>query len=342
MNQWPGRKMKKVSVIVITYNGKKHLKECLSSLENQHYKDYDVYLVDNGTDGSDLYVKELFPYVKVIKNNENYGFAKGYNEASKLLDAEYIAFLNDDTKVHPNWLGALVKEIESDKEIFAVGSKILYYSNSNIINFAGSKITILGVWADDGRGNKDDSKYNEKKYVGAVSGCSMLVRKNIFENLGGFDESYFAYVEDLDLCWRAWICGFKVVYVPESIVFHKEGESFGKGINPVKLYYMQKNRLSTVIKNLGKSNLIFKFIPIFFIYEIITVCIYIKNREIDNLRSIITGTIDVIKLRKELLLKREKIQNRRIINDGNLYKKDIVISISRGIQEFISVRFKND
>lgn len=325
----------KVAVIVITYNGKHNLKECFGSLKNQTYKNFDCYLLDNAsTDGSTEYVREDFPWVKIIRLEKNYGFAEGYNRAVKKVSAEYVAFLNDDTRVDPEWLEELVKAIENDESLFAVGSKMLFYDKPDTINHAGAKITIIGAGIDVGFGEKDSPEFNKQKYVGAVCGGAMLSRRKIFEELGGFDKDYFAYFEDLDLCWRAWLMGYKVLYVPTSIVYHKFGGSWGERDSPMRIYYCQKNKIANIIKNFEISNIIFKSIPITLVYETVRVLMFMKDRKIENIKAIISGTIDAMKDIPTLLKKRKEIQKMRKLRDRDIYKMGLIATLWESISEF--------
>ncbi len=326
---------KKVSVIVITYNGKHHLRECFESLEKQTYKDFDAYLLDNAsTDGSSDYVRKNFPWVKIIRFDKNYGFAEGYNRAIKMVDTEYVALLNDDTKVDPKWLEELVKAIESDESTFAVGSKILFYDRPDTINHAGAKITIIGAGIDVGFGEKDSPKFNEPKFVGAVCGAAMLVRRKIFEELGGFDDDYFAYFEDLDLCWRAWLKGYKVMYVPTSVVYHKYGGSWGGRASPRRIYYAQKNRLMNIVKNFELRN-VMKGLFVSICFDVIRMPMFLIRGEFSNVMAILRANIDFLKQLSKTLEKRRKVQEDRKLNDTELYRMGLMTPLWESVKEFV-------
>lgn len=325
---------KKVSVIVITHNGKRHLKECFESLKKQTYKDFDAYLLDNAsTDGSSDYVNKNFPWVKIIRFDKNYGFAEGYNRAIKIVDTEYVALLNDDTKVDPKWLEELVKAIESDKTLFAVGSKILFYDRPEIINHAGAKMTPIGAGFDVGFGEKDSPKFSVHKYVGAVCGAAMLMRKDIFEKLGGFDRDYFAYFEDLDLCWRAWLKGYKVMYVPTSIVYHKYGGSWGGRTSAQRIYYATRNRLANIMKNFEFVNMI-RGLFMSLCFDLIRIVMFLIRRELNNVTAIFKANMDFIKWITVLLEKRRSVQKSRVISDKWLYKAGLILPLVECIKEF--------
>lgn len=243
-------------MVVLNYNGRQHLFECFSSLKTQTYRNFDVYLLDNcSSDDSLAYTKANFAWVKIIALPKNLGFAKGYNEAIKCVGAELVAILNNDTKVEVDWLRPLVASIMVDQKRVAVGSKIFFYTRPGVVNHAGAKITLLGGGFDIGFNELDNRRFNVAKPVGAVCGCSMLVRRKLFLALGGFDEYLSSYFEDVDFCWRAWQCGFTVFYEPASVVYHKRGGSWSQK-RWLSTYLIERNRLFTMIKFFDGSRLL--------------------------------------------------------------------------------------
>ena len=330
------RKKLKVAVLVINYNGKHYLRDCLESLKNQTYKDYDVYVVDNGSvDISVEYVKGHFPWVKIIAFRENLGFAKAYNEAIKKVDVDLVALLNNDTRVDRKWLQELVNAILEDGLIAAVGSKILLYDNPQLLNHAGAKITPIGGGFDIGLYRQDASEYNIKKPVGAVCGAAMLVKKDVFLEMGGFDDDFFAYFEDTDFCWRAWLYGYKVIYVPTSVVYHKFGGSWGHS-SPEKVFLGEKNRLSSMIKNLEWINLISGlFLTIFF--NIIRIMFYSRNRAQNMVLSIIRADLWILKNIRKIMNKRTLQKKRVSKRDHTLFELGIIASVRESIQEFFGL-----
>ncbi|MEM2971945.1 MAG: glycosyltransferase family 2 protein [Candidatus Bathyarchaeia archaeon] len=322
----------KVAVLVINYNGKHYLRECFESLKNQTYSDYDVYVIDNGSvDGSVEYVKMHFPWVKIIAFRENLGFAKAYNEAIKVVDADFVALLNNDTRVDKKWLQELVSAILSDNLITAVGSKILLYDNPQLLNHAGAKITPAGGGFDIGLYQRNHEKYDKKREVGAVCGAAMLVRKNLFMKIGGFDENFFAYFEDVDFCWRALLYGFKILYVPTSIVYHKLGGSWGRSLSPERVFLGERNRLLSVIKNFGLVNLI-KALLISIPYNIIRIILFVRVR--CGVSSIFSADLWILRNMGKIIHERRIIQGNRAIYDRTLFEHGFIASIGESIQEF--------
>jgi len=332
----------KVAVLVLNYNGKRHLKTCLESLRRQTYKNYDVYIADNGsTDGSVEYVQEHFSWVKVIDlKKKNLGFAKSYNEAIKRVDADFVALLNNDTKADENWLKELVNEIIGDGSIIAVGSKLLLYDYPHLINHAGAKITPIGGGIDIGLYEQDEEKYNIKRAVGAVCGAAMLVRKNLFLKVGGFDEDYFAYFEDTDFCWRAWIYGFCTVYVPSSIIYHKMGGTFGTRGNPTRLFYGERNRQVSMIKNFGLINL-FNFLLISVGYFGIQAFLLAYDKNMQGLLALVKANFCFTRNLRFAFKKRNLIQRSRKFPDSLLKEKDLMASLRECLLWFVKMELKS-
>lgn len=218
--------MNKVSIIIVNWNGKRYLNECLASAFNQTYLNYNVILVDNGSnDGSIEFVKEKYPEVKIIKLDKNYGFAKGSNigmkEALKDKDVKYIALLNNDTKVDKIWLSELVKVAENEEKIGICTSKILRMDKLTIDSTG--QVLRLGMLVDRGHNKIDRGQYDDKSDIFSACAAACLYKREMLGEIGLFDESFFAYYEDAELSWRAYKNGWKARYVPTSIVYHKGG-----------------------------------------------------------------------------------------------------------------------
>jgi len=332
----------KVAVAVITHNGKKYLKTCIESLLNQTYKNFDIYLIDNASsDGSSEYVKQNFPMVKIIRFEKNLGFAKAYNIAIRMIDADYIALLNDDTKAHPKWLEELVKAALEDEKAGALGSLILFLDHPNIVQHAGGMITPIGGGIDIGFGKPLHKVDLRKRYVGYVCGAAMLVKKDAFEKVGGFDNDYFAYFEDVDLCWRMWLQGYKVVLVPTSVVYHKYGGSWGGRYNPRRLYLSHINKLRNTLKNFGTLNCI-KGILLNIIFDISrSLLIVVKYKRIHDAKSIIKAWKTLVGELKILCNKRIRIQKKRRTRD-NFIVKYFLCSLLYGVKEYLRLDIKSE
>jgi len=249
-------KYPEVSVIVANHNGMKYLEDCFSSLMKMDYPRelLEYILVDNGsTDESINYMKIKFPFVRILSNSQNRGFAEANNQGAKAAKGKVLALLNNDMKVHPLWLKKLLdKFLQSSEDLACVSSKILNYDGDKI-DFIGGGFTPFGTsfQVDFGKSVKQiggDSQDEEKELLFACGGA-MAIKKEVFLNCRGFDEDYFAFLEDVDLGWRLRLMGYRVVYEPKSIAFHKHG-STAKRIPSHQLEFMfERNRLRTIIKN---------------------------------------------------------------------------------------------
>jgi len=327
-----------VAVLVINYNGKHFLKTCLKSLEKQTYKNYQVYIVDNAsTDGSIEYVKQHFPRVKTIVFSENLGFAKAYNEATRMINADYAVFLNNDTKVDANWLSELVKSALEDESIVAVGCKILFYAQPGILQHAGAQLTLTGGGIDMGQYETDDGKYDKRRFVGAVCGAAMLVRKDEFLRLGGFDDDFFAYYEDTDFCWRAWLYGWKVIYVPTCVVYHKSGGSWGPLESPSRVFLAQRNQALSMIKNFELKNL-FQGSILLLVYSGVKVLLFLRRKSYKSVFAMISASHWVLRNLRKVVHKRFVVQNSRVLSDKFLIDNGLIISLKESILEFLRLQ----
>jgi len=253
----------KVSIIIVNWNGREYLDECLSSIYDQTYSNFEVIVVDNGsTDGSAEVLGEKFPFVNLIQNEKNLGFAEGNNigikKAFEDQEVKYIATLNNDTLVESNWLKELVSAPERDKQIGSCQSKMLRYSDRSIIDSTGIKLLANGTVSDRGGGEKDDGQYDKLEEVfGACAGAA-LYRREMLNDIGLFPSHYFASFEDVDLAWRARYAGWKCVYVPSAVVYHFRFATQKKMLDEKQTFSVQKiqNRFSYQMKYLPFSCLL--------------------------------------------------------------------------------------
>ncbi len=247
------------SIIVLNYNTRYLLENCFNALKNQDYpKDrYEVILVDNhSSDDSVEFTKKKFPWIKILLLDKNYGFAEGNNRGFEVAKGDYIIFLNTDTIVHNNWLSELVKVASSDKRIGICDSNIVdeRYDRKSL---GEGHINIFGLASIM-------AKTKEPKEIAWASGTSLLVKREVLKKLGYcFDPSFFAYYEDVDLSWRTWLQGYKIMYVPTSVVEHLGGKTSAKvkASNPL-LMYEYRNKLWMYNKNL---RLPLKEVALFFV-----------------------------------------------------------------------------
>ena len=231
----------KVSIIIVNYNGKELLQKCLDSLLKVNYDNFEIILVDNNsTDGTVEFITKNYPSLIIIKLDSNKGFAEPNNVAAKISKGKYLLFLNNDTVVTPNFISEMVKVMETDKKIAICQSLLLKPDGS--IDSSGDFIDHLGVVYNS------KTKIDEIREVSSARGASMLVRSDIFEKLDGFDQKFFITFEDVDLCWRSWILGYRVLIIPTSIVYHEGGITIKK-IKSEIAFHGFKNQLAMKITN---------------------------------------------------------------------------------------------
>ena len=258
-----------VSIIILNFNGLKFLSGCLNSLFNSNYSNFEVIFVDNNSsDGSVEFVKKVFGknlYLKIIELNENYGVGRGNNIGSYNAKGKYLIFLNMDIEVHPDWINEIIKIFEKDNTIGAAQPKLLFLWDKKRINSMGHYLTAYGDWSNYvPYGQLDDNKDDNIKEIFIAFGAAIAVNSQIFKKVGMFDEDFFMYSEETDLCWRIWLSGYKVVLVPSSVVYHYEGGATGSSIikvTPKRAYYHTRNLLITMLKNYNNFNM-FKYLPL--------------------------------------------------------------------------------
>lgn len=245
-----------LTVVILNWNGTKLLKEFLPSVV-EHSKEFPIYIIDNAsTDDSVEFISTYYPEIKIIQNKENFGFTKGYNEGLKFIDSKYYCLLNSDVKVTKNWIEPILELLENNEQIAAVQPKILSHLNPEYFEFAGAGggcIDALGYPFCRGRIfyelEKDNGQYNDIKEIFWATGACFFVRKVDFFTQNGFDEDYFAHMEEIDLCWRFINQGKKIYYCGNSTVYHLGGGTLNK-YSPKKTFLNFRNNLLMLLKNL--------------------------------------------------------------------------------------------
>jgi GT2 family glycosyltransferase len=238
-----------VSVIVPNYNGLKFLGACLDSLRGQSFRDFEVIVVDNAsTDGSAGFVREKYPEVKVLMKELNLGFGGGINAGLGRAEGVYVALLNNDAIAGEDWLAGLVSSARRSEGRFGMwASKILSSDRPDTIDTAGHLLYPDGLNIGRGKGEKDSERYNKEEEVLIASGCASLFLKRVFDEVGGFDEDFFAYGDDTEMGLRARLSGWRCMYVPSSVVYHKGSGTMGRH-SPEKAYMIERNRIWVLVK----------------------------------------------------------------------------------------------
>ncbi|MBP6977224.1 MAG: glycosyltransferase family 2 protein [Lentimicrobiaceae bacterium] len=247
----------RVAVVILNWNGEKFLREFFQQVVNCSPPDTDIIIADNGsTDGSIGYIRKAFPKVRIIDNKRNTGFASGYNRALKLVDADYYVLLNNDILVTPGWIPPVIKLMESDPKIAACQPKLRSYTERDQFEYAGAAggfIDRLGYPFCRGRIfqsiEEDHGQYDDPREIFWATGACMFIRAELYHRFGGFDDDFFAHMEEIDLCWRLKNLNYRIMYCPESIVYHVGGGSLPKK-SSFKTYLNIRNNIIMLYKNL--------------------------------------------------------------------------------------------
>lgn len=241
------------------------MQQFLPSVLASTWANKEVIVIDNAsTDDSVQLLQQQFPSVKIIQLSSNFGFTKGYNEGLKQVQSDYYVLLNSDVEVEPGWIEPVIAVMESDQKIAACQPKLLQYNNKTHFEYAGAAggwIDYLGYPFARGRVfevcEADEGQYDVPAPIFWASGAAMFVRAPVFNQLGGFDDYLFAHMEEIDLCWRCQLAGYKIYAVPASVVYHVGGGTLPKG-NPRKVYLNFRNNLVIMAKNMGTGEAILK------------------------------------------------------------------------------------
>lgn len=241
----------KSTVIIPNYNGIAYIEECLKSLLlDKECGDFEIVVVDNAsTDGSKEVVLSKFPQVKVLEFTENTGFCKAVNAGIHFAKTEYVILLNNDTTVEKGFVMALQNAIEKNKNAFSVGAKMVDMKNPKILDDAGDFYCALGWAFARGKGKASD-KYEKETKIFSACGGAAIYRKSILDKIGIFDENHFAYLEDLDIGYRAKVYGYKNYYTPYAIVHHAGSASSGSKHNEFKVNLSSRNSVYVIYKNM--------------------------------------------------------------------------------------------
>ena len=241
--------MRTVSIVIPNYNGKHFLEDCLTSVFAQDIQDQEVIVVDNGsTDGSQEYL-DTYPGVRVLKLDKNYGFCGAVNAGIKAAESEYVILLNNDTEVDKNFAKELLNAIQADEKIFSCSSKMVQFQDRTLMDDAGDYYCALGWAFGRGKGGSVEN-YTESVDVFAACAGAAIYRKKMLESLGYFDENHFAYLEDIDLGYRARIQGYRNVYAPKAIVYHVGSGFSGSAHNAFKVKLSSRNSVYLAYKNM--------------------------------------------------------------------------------------------
>jgi hypothetical protein len=313
----------KASVILVNYNGMLHLDVCVPSVLKQSYTDFEVIFVDNdSTDGSLEYARGKFPDLIFVANNENLGYAGGINSGLAHAAGEYIAPLNIDTEVAPNWLGAMVAFLDEHPQAGAVTPKILLFDDRTRINALGLNIHITGLGFCRRLGKRDDNSLIAENVPG-VSGCSYLIRRQLLEQMGGAPGWCFMGNDDVIVSWLLRLMGHEIHYLPESVVFHK----YSLKMSPEKLLRLEKNRhilLSSTLKPLT----LLACLPVLLAIDVMTIG-YSLIKGPSYVRAKFAALASLWRERSSIKQRRAQYRPLRRISDFRLFR-DLKLTLEWG------------
>ncbi len=320
------KKSPRVSVIIPHWNGIDVLQECLESMLATVYRDLEIIVVDNDSqDGSADWVAQNYPDLTLIRNQDNYGYAGGCNRGAEKASGDYFIFLNNDTVHSPDWVSELVNVMESDPEIGAVQPKILNYYRRDVFDYAGGsggQLDILCFPFARGRifleQEQDRGQYDDIQKIFWASGTAIMVRKSAFIAASGFDESFFAHMEEIDLCWRLIKMGRSIMVAPQAVIYHKNAVSLPMH-SYRKNYLNHRNSLYMMF-----SNYPLKWIgllgPVRVALEYVALVYALTKLDWKHILAIFTSQIWIITHLHRISEKRKRQRYLEKINDNDIFK----------------------
>jgi len=329
----------KTAVVILNWNGKNWLEKFLPNVISES-SDATVIVADNNSsDDSVKFLEENYPNIRIIQNDGNFGYAKGYNLSLKQINAEYFVLLNSDIEVTKDWIFPIISLMDSDKTISACQPKILDYNNKNEFEYAGGSggyIDKFGYPFCRGRIfddlEEDKGQYNDATEVFWATGACLFVRASHFWEAGGLDEDFFAHQEEIDLCWRLKNKGYKIMVEPKSVVCHVGGGTLQVG-SPFKTHLNFRNNLYMMFKNLPLSSL-FIIIPIRLVLDGIAAITFLGNKKgISHLFAVMKAHFYFYFEIPKLIAKRRKISQKSSLT-GKMRYSILVKNKLKGIKKF--------
>jgi GT2 family glycosyltransferase len=341
--------MLKTAIVILNWNGKKYLQLFLPELiKNTLDKDAKIIIADNNSsDDSIEFLNKNYPDIQLIQLDKNYGFTGGYNKALSHIEAEYFVLLNSDIEVTKNWLTPLIKLLDSDKSIAACQPKIKSFHTKENFEYAGAAggfIDKYGYPFCRGRVldtiEKDTGQYDDIIDIFWATGACMVIRADLYKMYGGLDDDFFAHMEEIDLCWRLKNLGFRIVYSPESTVYHVGGGTLPNN-SPFKLYLNYRNNLFLLYKNLPKG----KLFPVLFLrmlFDGLSGLIFLLRFSFKSFDAVLKAHFHFYKSIKKLRTKRKKLLSNKVVNNHQeIYPKSIVWNhFVKKKNTFTSLKFK--
>jgi GT2 family glycosyltransferase len=333
---WPS-----VSVVIVNYNGKELLRKCLLTLLETDYPNYEAIVVDNAsTDGSVTENKDVIgssPKIKLVKNSKNVGHAQGCNIGTKQSSGKYVVFLDSDIEFEEkNWLTELVNVMETDKTVGLAQAKILLAQDKTRLEYVCTSVDALGSWTAN-YGQKEKLLTEKMEILAASSGCS-IIRREVFEQVGGFDPDYFIYDDDTDLSVRVRLVGYLVLFVPSSVVIHRGGVM--RGVSGRMLFHSSKNRFYTVLKNYELKNVWWRFSVLTFFTLLVSAGFFVTKKH-QEAKATLRGIINPLVVLPKIWRKRLRFQAKRRVKDSELVKGGFVRNDFQSTLQDFKLKLKN-
>jgi len=315
------------AIVILNWNGRHFLEKFLPPLlARTAGPGVSFVVIDNGSDdGSCAYVRDHYPQVELVMLDRNYGFTGGYNIGLQKISADYYVLLNSDVEVSEGWLSPLVQQMNSDASLGVCMPKIRSYAEPGAFEYAGASggfIDRFGFPFCRGRIlsaiEKDQGQYDDACRVFWATGACMMVRASLFHQLGGFDERFFAHMEEIDFCWRAQTVGYKVMCEPAAVVYHVGGGTLPNN-NPRKLYFNYRNSLYMLYKNLPRPKRPFIF-GVRLLLDSLSAVVYLLSGKFSFFRAVLRAHVDFWKTRRTLSITKQE-ENAEVIG---IYRRSIV------------------
>ena len=329
--------MSDIAVVVMNYNGRHLLGDCLASLKNLTTS-VDVAVADNAsTDGSVAYLRDHYPSARVIDLKKNWGFAKGYNRALAEVHNPWLVLLNNDAALAPDWFEHTLAAAARHPKAAVLGGKLVFggipAESGRVVQSVGARFTNAGTAFEVGWGERDRGQYDRPARTASIPGAALMIKREVFFELGGFDDDYFIYLEDVDLCWRAWLAGYEVWYEPAAVTFHRFGGFWGGRASPGRIYWMQRNRLATMFKNLELASLP-GGLMVSLTYDLYRLVEYTARRRFAAVRALAAGTLAFLRGLRPILAQRRVIQRTRRLSDRDLRQMGLLVSARDAFREY--------
>ena len=316
-----------VTILTLNYNGKRFLKNLFDSLRSCTYPNLEIIMADNAsTDDSVNFVQSEYPEVKILRNAENYMFARGNNEGLKIANGKYICVINNDVEVAPDFVEPVVAAFEANPHLAAAQPKILAMQQRDHLEYSGACggfIDWFGYPFVRGRLfqdiEKDDGQYDQPCGLFWASGACIFLRKTAIDAVGVFDEDFMMHMEEIDLCWRLRLNGWDIGAFPASKIWHHVGGTLNKD-NPRKMYWNYRNNLFLLMKNLSRKNLLIR-IPMRMPLDFLALAVETAKGRLGNSAAILRAYKWVFSHLGLILRKRREVQRARTVSDETIFER---------------------